>query len=199
MARTTRTFVAIAVPGDRASKLGRLQSLIAPELPGARWVAPSHFHATLAFLGDVPDLDLDPVCRAVVGAGAEFEPFELRLESLGVFPNPNRPRAAWVGIGGPGLETLGALQVAIVGALREVGYPPDDDRFHPHVTIGRMKPRRGDSGDLSPLLRHYQGWLAGTWPVSEVIVYSSSLDPEGPTYTPLVRAPLRSEKRPAST
>src|SRR3712207_4852247 len=103
MARTTRTFVAIAVPGDRAANLGRLQALIAPEMPGARWVAPTHFHATPAFLGDVPDTDLDVVCRAVAEASVGFDPFELRLEALGVFPNPTRPRVVWVGLGGPGL------------------------------------------------------------------------------------------------
>ena len=52
MPRTTRTFIAIAVPDDRAARLGHLQTRLAPEVPGARWVDPKQFHATLAFLGE---------------------------------------------------------------------------------------------------------------------------------------------------
>ncbi len=198
MARTTRTFVAVAVPGDRASKLERLQTLIAPELPGAQWVLPGQFHATLAFLGDVPDTDLHAVCGAVAEASAGLDPFELRLETLGVFPGPSRPRVAWVGLGGPEVDRLVMLQKAIVAAVDRAGYPPEDDRFSPHVTLGRLKPRRGEDHDLSALLRHYQRWSAGSWTVDEVVTFASTLGPEGPDYTPLAKAPLEGRKRPSS-
>src|SRR5438309_7741697 len=80
MSRTTRTFVAIGVPEDRAAKLSRLQTLIAAEVVGVRWVDPKQFHATLAFLGDVDDTELNRVCGAVAEAAAGFGPFEVSLE-----------------------------------------------------------------------------------------------------------------------
>ncbi len=200
MADTTRTFLALAIPDDRVAKLGRLQSLIAPEMPGTRWVDPTRFHATLAFLGDVPHADLGRVCRAVAVACADRGPLDLRLEGLGVFPDIERPRVAWVGLTGPDIEELGALRAAVVEAVGRAGYPPDDPRFHPHVTLGRLQVRRGAPAPagLDALLRHYHLWSAGSFRVVEVVTYSSTLNPEGPLYTPIARAPLGGGKDQAS-
>ncbi|HMB08713.1 MAG TPA: RNA 2',3'-cyclic phosphodiesterase, partial [Isosphaeraceae bacterium] len=161
-----------------------------PEVPGVRWVTARPFHLTLAFLGDVADTDLNAVCRGVAEAAAGFAPFELRLEGLGVFPDPTRPRTFWVGITGPGLDTLAALQKKIARAVADAGYPPDDNKFHPHVTLGRLKPGRGPAPDVGPLLRHYRGWSAGSFRVAEAATYASTLSPDGPLYAPLGTAPL---------
>jgi RNA 2',3'-cyclic 3'-phosphodiesterase len=194
MPRTTRTFVAVEVPKDRTEKLARLQGLLAPEIPDVRWAESTHFHLTLAFLGDVPDADLASVCRAVGEAASEHDPFELVLQGFGAFPDPDRPRTLWVGLVGPALDRLGELRKGVVGALGDVGYPPDDDRFHPHVTLGRLKGGKGPTPDLGPLIRHYAGWVAGAFPIAEVVTYSSRLTPDGPVYTPLSRAPLSGGK-----
>ena len=109
MARTTRTFIALPVPSALGEKLTRLQSLLAPKVPAARWSSSPPFHMTLAFLGDVPDNDLNTVCKAVAEASLPFSPFELRLESVGAFPNPAPPRA----LGRPdGSRPFTALRVA---------------------------------------------------------------------------------------
>ncbi len=89
MADTTRTFLALAIPDDRRAKLGRLQSLIAPEMPGTRWVDPARFHATLAFLADVPHADLGRVRRAVAEACPDRGPrarWEINREAAETVP-----------------------------------------------------------------------------------------------------------------
>jgi 2'-5' RNA ligase len=194
MASTTRTFIAIAVPEVLGQKLTRLQTLLAPDLPGARWTTTMPFHLTLAFLGDVDDTDLVEVCRTSAASVAKFEPFSIRLEGLGTFPSPTRPRVVWVGVTGPGLGQLETLQKEVVKAVRAIDCPPDDDRFHAHVTLGRLKPGRGPSPDMDPLLKHYRTWAAGSFTVAEAVVYSSSFTPEGPLYAPLGYAPLRGRK-----
>ncbi|WP_435005681.1 RNA 2',3'-cyclic phosphodiesterase [Tundrisphaera lichenicola] len=195
MPSSSRTFIALPIPTVQRTRLGRLQGLIAPEIPNAHWVEPSLFHLTLAFLGDVPDVDLARLCKAVSEASSEFDPITLNLQSLGAFPNPERPRVVWVGIPGPDLDALTNLQEAVAGAAAEAGYPPDDDRFHPHVTLGRIKSKRGQEIEISRLIPHYRSWAAGLFTSSEVVVYASTLTPEGPSYMPLARAPLRGEKR----
>src|SRR5262245_25888205 len=85
MASTTRTFVAIAVPEPLGLKLQRLQELLAPDVPGARWSSAGSFHLTLAFLGDVADTDLPEICRSTAAASESVPPFTLRLEGLGTF------------------------------------------------------------------------------------------------------------------
>ena len=72
MARTTRTFIALAVPSALGEKLTRLQGLLAPKVPAARWSSSPPFHMTLAFLGDVHDTDLHKVCKAVAEASLLF-------------------------------------------------------------------------------------------------------------------------------
>jgi RNA 2',3'-cyclic 3'-phosphodiesterase len=193
MAHTTRTFVAVPIPANLAEKLARLQGLLAAEVPGVRWVDRSQFHVTLAFLGDVPDADLNAVCTAVSNAAVGFEPLELRLEGLGVFPNPTKPGVLWVGLTGTGLDALAALQREVAEAVRRTGYPPDD-RFHPHATLGRPKSGRGPTRDLTPLLNHYRTWAAGSFTASECITFASTLTPDGPVYAPLGRAPLEGRK-----
>jgi 2'-5' RNA ligase len=195
MAGTTRTFIAAAVSDAVGPKLSRLHERLDPEIPDVHWTQASPFHLTLAFLGDVVDTDLNAVCRAAAEAAAGFPPFELRLEGLGAFPTPARPRVIWVGVAGPGLTTLLPFQKELARAVREVGYPPDNNRFHPHITVGRIRPGRGPSRDLNELVRQYQSWTAGSFVVAEAVVLASTLTPEGPLYAPLGRAPLKGEKR----
>jgi 2'-5' RNA ligase len=194
MAKTTRTFIAVAVPEGAGQKLVRLQSLLAPEIPGVRWSATQPFHLTLAFLGDVADSDLNDVCGATAAAAAPHEPFELRIEGLGAFPNSSRPRVIWVGATDPGAALIAGLQKEIARAARTAGYPPDDDRFHPHVTLGRLKPRRGPAPNVTAQIKHYQTWSAGSFRIAEAVVFASTLTPDGPIYAPLGRAPLAGRK-----
>jgi 2'-5' RNA ligase len=189
MPARTRTFIALTVPEKVGDKVTHLQTLLAPEIPGVRWAATS-FHVTLAFLGDVADADLNGVCRAAAEAAAAVAPFVLRVEGLGCFPDPKRARVVWVGMTGPGLDPLSVLQKRVVKAVAEAGCPPEDDRFHPHITLGRIKLGRGPARDWTPLLRHYQAWSAGSFDVAEVTVYASHLTPDGPVYTPLSTARL---------
>jgi 2'-5' RNA ligase len=193
MARTTRTFIAVAVPEALGQKLTRLQTLLAPELPGARWTETMPFHLTLAFLGDVADTELNDVCNATTRAASASQPFELRLEGLGAFPDLVRPRVVWVGAVGAGVAALEALQKDVARAVRDTGYPPDD-RFHPHVTLARLKPGRGASPDLTALVKHYRTWSPGSFTVAEAVVFASTLTADGPQYAALGHGTLPSRK-----
>ena len=198
MASTTRTFLAVAVPEALETKLTRLQQQLAPTLVDVRWSAAPPFHVTLAFLGDVAVADLNTVCKAVVASAAGFAPFMLRLEGLGVFPNPARPRVLWTGVGGAGVETLGELHAALGETIARLNYRGDGRTYQPHVTLGMFKP--GGGGDpsanqaLNHMLGHYKTWRAGPFSVTEVVAFSSTNTREGPTYSALVRAPLRARK-----
>ncbi len=198
MSGSTRTFLAVELPGSHKALLRQLEDRLAPDARGVRWVAPELCHLTLAFLGDVPDSKLERVCQAAGAAAATVSPFELVLEGLGAFPNPARPRVVWAGLTGPGLDALRTLQKAAAAALRTAGLPPADDRFSPHVTIGRIKPGRGPAPNLTTLLQRYQDWSAGPFPVSEVVTYASVLAPSGPSYTTLSRTPLGAGKPPTA-
>ena len=55
MSRTTRTFVAIAVPRRKARSCPAFRPSWRPSVPAAGWSTSPPFHLTLAFLGDVAD------------------------------------------------------------------------------------------------------------------------------------------------
>lgn len=193
MPRTTRTFIALPVPAPAGEKLLRLQARLAPELPSVRWTTTLPFHMTLAFLGDVPDTDLNSVCQAVAGASEPFAPLELSLLGLGAFPAPARPRVLWAGLSTGEMSRLAELRQAVVKAVTRAGYRPDDQRFTPHVTLGRLRgDRRGPPPpDLTDIVAAHQAWAGGTFKAGEVVTYASTLGPHGPAYAPLARGPLR--------
>ncbi len=197
MAKSTRTFIAVPVPEVLGEKLKRLQELLAPKVPSARWSSSPPFHMTLAFLGDVLDSDLNRVCKAVAEASLPFSPFELRLEGVGAFPNPARPRVLWAGLTATDLTSLLALQKAIVKQVTAVGYRPDDKRFTPHVTLGRIRSDRNGKPplDLTSILQPYLSWSAGTFLLNEVVTFASTLTSEGPEYVQLARAALSSKAK----
>lgn len=196
MAQTTRTFIAIPTPEAVGDRLEKLQNQLGPQLPAIRWNDVKLFHLTLAFLGDVPYVDLNPICEAVARASRTVRRFELEVAGLGVFPTPDKPRVLWAGIAGPGLESLTALRQAVVDAIAETGHRPEDNRFTPHVTLGRIKPRAGRSlgAELPAILSSHREWSGGTFTVGEAVAYSSTLTPEGPAYAVLGRGPLASAR-----
>jgi len=188
MPRTTQTFIALPIPAPLKAKLERLQRLIAPSLPDAKWVEPAGFHITLAFLGDVDDIHLNTVCNAVAEAVRGFSPIDLTIRSLGAFPDMASPRVLWAGIVGD-LDELNELQQAVFSAADRAGYRADG-RFHPHITLGRMKIRRGQEADVTPLEAHYRTWAAGVFTADSVVTYASTHSSDGPAYTPLAIATL---------
>jgi 2'-5' RNA ligase len=192
MPDTTRTFVALPLPGKIAEGLGRLRARLEPDTPGARWIETRNLHVTLAFLGDVAAADLAGVCAAAAEAAAPIDPFELTVEGLGAFPGPVRPRVLWAGLTGPGVEALRELQRAVADAMRGAGYPPDN-RFDPHVTLARFKPGRGTRTDLSPILGRQRGQPTA-FRATEIVVSGSRLTPDGPEYTALARGALKGGK-----
>jgi RNA 2',3'-cyclic 3'-phosphodiesterase len=190
----TRTFIAIAVPEPVEQELARLQADLAPEIAGCRWNVTRPFHITLAFLGDVPAGDLNEICHVVTTSTVSFDRFEVEMRGLGAFPTAIRPRVVWAGVNATNINALNELQQSVTGSLERIGHGPDDDRFHPHVTIGRIKhDRRGGRG-LHALIEARAGWSAGEFEVAEVLVMASTLGRAGPVYEVLGRGGLGGKK-----
>ncbi len=201
MAQTTRTFIAVPLPDQVGERLIKLQTRLAPLIPSIRWNEIRPFHLTLAFLGDVPYIDLNEICSAVAKAARTVRRFEVQVTGLGAFPNAAKARVLWAGLGGPGLEHLAELHKAVVAAISEAGHPPEDLRFSAHVTLGRLKPGGGKTppADLPAILEKYREWSGGAFTVGEAVTFSSTLTPEGPAYAALARGPLASARKRADT
>ena len=189
MKHTTRTFIAVEMTSAIRARAGELIDELQAAPAEVKWVEAHNRHVTLKFLGDVVTKEISRVCQAVERGTAGVEPFELEVRGAGAFPGARRPRTLWLGAG-RGEEEMVALHDAVQSPLRKLGFRGEHRRFHPHLTIGRV--RRGGPGvaELGQLLAQHADFHAGRMKVAEVVVFSSVLDRTGPTYVALGRAKL---------
>jgi RNA 2',3'-cyclic 3'-phosphodiesterase len=194
MGETTRVFFAIEIKERLGQDLVRLQTDLTPELPGCEWVTTMPFHLTLAFLGDVRDRDLNGLHGLVASSVCSFPPCDLELAGLGAFPSPGRPRVVWAGLSARNSELLLNIRKSVVAAAAEAGCPCPDERFHPHVTLGRFKFARRGPCDLGPVVERYRSWSCGEFTADEVIGFASRIAGGRPSYEALSRARLGGKK-----
>ena len=184
-----RTFIAVdvspAVLRRAADLIERLRASDAP----VKWVDVSKMHLTLKFLGDVAEADLPAVCDAVTQVATTLEPFDISLAGAGAFPDQRRPRTVWIGID-RGTDALCRLQTAVDRSLRKIGFPKEQRRFHPHLTIGRIRQSGTAASLLGDRIRELEQFDAAGATIDNVVVFASHLAKAGPTYQVLSRAPL---------
>ena len=92
-----------------------------------RWVARRNIHLTLKFLGDVSPSSMDLITNVLAVEASRHEPFDMRVEGIGAFPNARRPRVLWVGLKGP--PTLTSLQLELDSATARLGYKSEEREF----------------------------------------------------------------------
>ena len=189
MKQTVRTFVALDITTAVRSAAEKLIGMLQASAADVKWVEPNSLHLTLKFLGDVPVREIVGVCDAVSRATAKVKPFELEIRGAGAFPNAARPRTLWLG-SGEGEEPMVELHGHVEQSLGKLGYRKEHRRFHPHLTLGRVR-RGGPAVDeLGTLLQDRADFQAGRFTVSQLIIFSSELNRSGPVYEVLGRAKL---------
>jgi len=171
-----RLFIAIHVRPmpDVLELLGKLRQLGRSLRP----VAPDNLHLTLRFLGAVSEALQAGVSEALVRAAQSSAAMELTLRTTGAFPDFNRPKVIWAGVDEH--HALNALVASLSAELAQVGIGPEQQPFHPHVTLARVKKR--PPATLASLYRRFATHTFGTWMVKEVHLLSSELTPNGPKY-----------------
>jgi 2'-5' RNA ligase len=147
-------------------------------------VQPEIMHLTLRFLGEIPQATIQRVIEAM--GDTRFAPFEVEFAGVGVFPNIRRISVVWIGIS-RGQERLEVIFQQLEPKLRQIGLPPDNKGFSPHLTIARVK-----SGlNKEPLAKSIENMREvefGKMEVQAVRLKKSTLTPRGPIYTTLHEA-----------
>ncbi|MDD3582329.1 MAG: RNA 2',3'-cyclic phosphodiesterase, partial [Desulfobacca sp.] len=89
----------------------------------------------------------------------------------------------WLGISGQ-TEILSQLYQGLEQAFATLGYLPENRRFNPHLTLGRVRsPRHREK-----LSQMFDTLISPAFPVfrvSNLILFRSTLTPQGAIYTPL--------------
>ena len=172
-----RLFVAVPIPHETSLALDDWAAHL--DLPG-RPVPVENLHLTLRFVGDSDDVGYDRLLAELDQIDPR-DPFRIRLEGLGAFPNARRATVAWCGVTGETVALEG-LAADVDEAVDAAGFGVEDRPFAAHVTLARIRPPAVlDTAVGGPGLRVS---------VDEFVVFRSHLGAGGVTYEPIERFSL---------
>jgi RNA 2',3'-cyclic 3'-phosphodiesterase len=176
-----RAFIALDLPPETAERL----EYIASGLPGVAWVPPHQYHLTLRFLGDVGDFAFENILHGLNDVHAES--FYFDVKSVGHFPLRGHPEVLWAGV--KLCEPLQRLHNRLESALTRAGVTPEGRKFHPHITLGRLK--NGAAQRVGSFEVEHALFGVHNIPVENFHLYTSQLTPEGAIHTLEATYPLQ--------
>ncbi|MEW4454428.1 RNA 2',3'-cyclic phosphodiesterase [Bremerella sp. JC817] len=186
----TRCFLAVRISTDIRRRAEKLIKKLSASGTDVKWVESENLHITTNFVGDVTSQDLVDISRTTIDVASAHDPFELEMVGAGAFPDIESPRTLWVGAS-RGAEQLIALQEDLTEQLAQAGYPPDSrKKYHPHLTLGRLKRFNESVEGLKALLAENEELPMGECSIREVCIFASKLDRTGPKYTLIGRGKL---------
>lgn len=185
-----RTFIAINIPrGKVREEILKFQRTISQIGFDLKLVEPENIHITLRFLGDIRKKIIEDLKTEL--NRIQFNPFEVTLEGIGVFPNYRRINVIWVGIKGGNIGLVD-LYSKINHVLEAKGTPLDRRGLSPHITVVRVRSGRNRE-ILSKTVGELKESTFGSFEVNSFHLMQSNLTPKGPIYQSLheVTATLR--------
>lgn len=171
-----RLFVAIPIPEDIRRRL----VTISAGVRNARWVRPEGMHITLFFAGETDretandlDAELD---------GVRLPAFDVQLRGLGYFERGSNINSVWASV--ETNPTLIYLQERVEAAAVRAGFPRENRKYKPHVTLARLK--HGRAEDVGPWIEAHDALELPAFTVDRFVLFRSHLAREGAMYEPLV-------------
>ena len=176
-----RAFISIEFPEQVKREIIRIQKEVDRlGLIKGKFTEYENLHLTLKFLGDISESELRAVKENL--KDLKFEPFDLELESLGVF-SENFIRIIWVGLAS---KELFSLQKNLDGNLEKIF--PKEYRFMAHTTIARPK----FVEDRKVFLDEFKKIKPNRakFRINKISLRESKLSPRGAAYKTLMEVPL---------
>jgi len=197
-----RLFVAVPLDTPAVTTIAALVERIraeraqaAPDSRDVRWVRMDGLHLTLRFLGPTPEASVPTVAEAVRRVASTQDPFEVRIDGGGSFPNPRRPRTLWLAVT-HGTAELGSLARAVDRELVAAGWPSDDRPFRAHLTVARSDGVPAGADVARRLTAAAEGVDVSS--AADRLVLFESITGGGPArYEPLESTPLLHRPSPA--
>jgi len=136
-----RLFVGLQLPSATYPAIEKASAPLVDAL-GVKMLPQDNWHLTLKFIGDVED---EKRVKEIADAldFVKFSPFEILLIGSGAFPDPDRPRAIWIGG-----KSIGCVDLAtkIAEALSFLKLP--HEHFTMHLTVARAPKSIADIEDF---------------------------------------------------
>lgn len=186
-----RCFVAIEIPEPIKRDIGEFIEILKKYNVDVKWVIHKNLHITLKFLGNTTDVLLTKIREALLNIVLSYEPFYIKIYTIGVFPNRKYPRIIWVGLEDPGI--LKKLKNDIEDSMALLGYQKEDKEFIPHLTLGRVRSQKGIINLINEL-DNFKGKDFGSMNVEGIKLMKSELKPKGAEYSCIYEIPFGRKK-----
>lgn len=178
-----RTFIAIDLDSQLKKNLSLLIAKLNTGTKNIKWVGEEGMHLTLKFLGEISEEKVQNIKDILKKISTQVTSFPLKLKGTGFFPpNKKNPRVLWIGVEEE--PTLGNLQDRVEGELDRIGFPREKRKFHPHLTLGRVKSPSHIQEIMNELERQRESSF-GEMIVKKMTFFQSTLKPSGAEYTVL--------------
>ncbi|HTT16719.1 MAG TPA: RNA 2',3'-cyclic phosphodiesterase [Thermoplasmata archaeon] len=169
-----------------------MREFVALEVGGSDGGERAPQHLTLRFLGEVAPERNDRLAERLSGVARAHRPFTIRLEGVGAFPSPARPRVVWVGVTA-GRSELVALADAVRAAL-EPEFGRAAEPFVPHLTLWRVRSPADRAAALELLGGHRPAPSPRDVEVRELLLKESRLGAGGAVHRTVRAFPLEAPR-----
>jgi 2'-5' RNA ligase len=176
-----RVFIGVPV-GDQCQR--QINELLCNAVPGKRawrWIPEEQRHLTLAFIGELPTARGAALARRFPAVYDFVKPFQYRFTALERFPHP---AARLIALTGKPTQPMNGLVAATLGFLQRERIPHDQKPFRSHITLARTPGPRPGSAPLDVTADI-------SLDIGRVVLYRSTLDRSGSTYSVLATSRLR--------
>jgi 2'-5' RNA ligase len=175
-----RAFFAINTSEEVKSKILDVQTLLKQIESDVKWEPEEKFHITLKFLGDIDETLLKEMTETIRLEVKNFYSFKLTYEGLGCFPTIKFPRVIWIGCKCEN-DRIFNLNEIVENISSSFNFPLEKGKFHPHITLGRVKGNNGLK-EITSLVKEIKfDQIDGT--ADEIYVMKSTLQRTGSIYS----------------
>ncbi len=172
-----RTFIAVEIPAGVRERVTTLIDEQRKKALPVKWVPFENLHITVKFLGEIDEEMKEKTAGVLQDVCQRHKRFSAGFSGIGCFPDHRRPRVVWIGID-TGAEHLSALAHDIEELLVPFGFKKEK-RFHPHLTIGRIKKPCRIDGIL------HTEFATEPFLAQRLTLFKSTLTPQGALYDSL--------------
>lgn len=182
-----RVFLALEISPSVKEYLQGIIKIMASRITGVRWVKSEGQHITLKFFGELDEAIVENIRTRLLSIEDKFEPFETTIKGIDAFPNKRRARVIVITLE-KGVDIAKAIFNDIEVALLPLGFEGEKRDYTPHITLGRRK-------EQSPILERDIPDLNGMgFIVDRLVMFRSTLTPQGAIYSPLWEIGFKSRK-----
>lgn len=174
-----RAFIAFPISDEARKELVQKQAEINSNNPQAhiKWVEDLNMHVTVEFLGDITEVQSEHIKTILNKLCVQYKSFAYQLNKVSAFPNLQQPNVLMVDVDDDESNTSANLYEELHKELIKIDLKLNNKKWHPHVTLGRIK-----SDFTGKIMLSNISIQRISWTVGEILLIKSELTSTGPLY-----------------